>query len=256
MQLANRSRLLGVLAIVPIAFFAFATVASAQFGPPQTIFGSITDSAGVVPEKLPVQAIINDKVCGTGTTEFVGDGSARVTVFAVDVVAKEQTAGCGSDGAEVRIKIGDRFADQKALWRAGPMRVDILFGTGATPAPIPTFTATVPPTQAPASTPAPGTTATPGQTATIPSSDLTPGVTLTATVAGTEGPGAAATKTALTGGLSTTNQGGGGDSGGGGGFPVWGIVAVLLGVVGVAGGGVGVMMARARARERDAGLVS
>ncbi len=252
MNLATRTRLLGAVLIAHGVLFAFVTSAAAQsFGPPQTIFGSISDSAGTVPEKLPVQAIINGKVCGEGTTEFVGDGSSRVTVYAVDVVEKGQRADCGSDGAEVRIKIGDRIADQKALWRAGPLRVDILFGQGATPAPIPTFTPTTQPTLAPANTPAPGETPQPGAT-TSTTTEGTPGATITGTVPVSQTIAGAAATATLRGGLGTTEQNatGGGD-GDGGGLPVWGIAALILGVVGVAGGGVGVMMARSRARERD-----
>ena len=38
----------------------------------------------------------------------------------------------GRDGATVEIKIGDRFAPQTAVWRAGPMRLDVVFGDRAT----------------------------------------------------------------------------------------------------------------------------
>lgn len=258
MNLATRTRLLGAIVLLQGAMLLSVTTAAAQsFGPPQTIFGSITDSAGTVPDKLPVQALINGKVCGEGTTEFVGEGSSRVTVYAVDVVERGQRADCGSDGAEVRIKIGDRIADQKALWRAGPQRVDILFGGAATPAPIPTFTPTQPATATSASnTPVPGQTPQPIATgdATSGSTSATPGSSAVGTLPVSQTISSAdATATAtLRGGLATNEaNGGGGNDGDGGGLPVWGIAALVLGVVGVAGGGVGIMMARARARDRD-----
>ena len=246
-----RLRLFGALAVVALGFIAFAVPAAAQFGPPQTIFGSITDSSGPVADKLPIEAYVADKICGKGVTEFVGDGASRVTVFAVDVVSKEQTAGCGADGTEVRIKIGDRFADQKARWRAGPLQVDLVFGANATPQAIPTFTP-APTTAAPAQpTLARGT---PAIAATVIEGTPVAGASATAsaigsvTVSVTRPPNATPT---LVGGVISSVTGGTGGSGGGG-FPLWGIVVAILGVVAVAGGGVGILMARARARERDA----
>jgi hypothetical protein len=77
-------RLLPLAAIAAVSTFAV-QAASAQFSPPSTIFGSVTDSAGPVPENLPVEAYIGDKLCGTkGKTQFTGDGAARVTVYFVE----------------------------------------------------------------------------------------------------------------------------------------------------------------------------
>jgi len=221
------------------AFIALVAVAPvlAQFGPPSTIWGSVTDEQGTVAAGLRVEAYVGSTLCGVGATEFTGDGPARVTVYWVDVVAREQTAGCGNDGADVRVKIGDRFASQSALWRSGPVHLDVTFGNIA-PAPIPTFTPTPPPparsatavTTASAQATAPGT-AVPGETETP-----TPG---------SGGKGGAEIRP---GGLTTATDAA--NVGGDDGFPVWGILLIGAGVVGLAGVTVGIVAAR-RARADD-----
>lgn len=263
MIFSSQFRLIGAMLVV-VAGLATITTAGAQgFGPPQTIFGSISDSAGAVPDRLPIEAYIGDTLCGEGQTGFSGEGDSRVTVYAVDVFEVGQKEGCGTDGAVVRIKVGDRFADQTARWRAGPLQVDILFGSGATPVPIPTFTP-VPPTAvptnttaAPATVPATtdGATPTPGATGTgTPSpaagstSDAQTAATPSVTVAlSSTTPSATAT---LAGGVvsSVADSPGGGDDGD---LPVWGIVVAVLAGVAVVGGGVGLVMARSRARDGD-----
>ncbi len=254
-----QTRLLGAMLVVVAGLATITSVSAQGFGPPQTIFGSITDSGGPVAERLPVEAYIGETLCGKGSTEFVGEGASRVTVYALDVVEKGQTAGCGSDGVEVRIKIGDRFATQTARWRAGPLQVDILFGSNSTPAPIPTFTP-VPPTAVPTAAPA-TTEATPAGTPAA--TDGTPtGTTVASSTAETQGAATAsasvtvsmttspsATST-LAGGVVSSVAGGTG-SGDDDGLPVWGIVIAVLAGIAVLGGGVGLVMARARANDSD-----
>ncbi len=239
--------------------FAFAIVGSigagkafAQFGPPSTVFGSISDASGQVAEGLPIEAYIGDKVCGKGLTQFTGDGAARVTVYFADVVSREQTVGCGAENLDIRIKVGARFAAQTTKWRAGPVQLDLTFGN-ATPAPIPTFT--------PAPTRTPSVSSTSAGGTTVPAATQIPG-TPGATATGTPGqasssPSADASKTAtLAGGLRTNTPATPGSSGSGnddGGFPVWGIVVLVLGAVGVIGGAVGVLVARTRSANADPG---
>ena len=207
--------------------------ASAQFSPPSTVFGSISDSGGTVEAGVTVEAYIGDTLCGTkGKTEFTGDGDARVTVYVVDVVSEDQTPGCGRLNAQqqIRIRIGDRFAQQTATWDPGPVRLDVTFGN-ATPVPIPTFT------PAPTRTPDPAATPRPNQpVGTIP--------------AGSPGAGSPV-PTAPLGGITSATPGApssGGDSDGG--IPVWAIVLLVLGGIGAIGGGVGYVMARGN---RDGG---
>jgi hypothetical protein len=232
-------------AALPAAIFGALLLlqpASAQFQPPATVFGSISDAAGRVDAGLPVEAYIGDTLCGSkGKTEFTGEGDARVTVYVIDVVDEGQTPGCGRLNAkqQVRIKIGDRFASQTATWDPGPVRLDVTFGN-ATPVPIPTFTPT--PTRTPApptNTPRPGETLQP--VATIP-----PG-----------SPGAGSpVPTSPLGGITSGTPGasssaGGGDDGDGGGVPVWAVVLLVLGAVGVIGGGAGYMMSRSQRAQAD-----
>ena len=208
---------------------ALATVASAQFEPPSTVWGSVTDSAGPVEAGLPVEAYIGDTLCGTnGKTEYTGDGDARVTVYALDVVSEAQEEGCGKAGAEVRVKIGDRFADDTVGWEAGPVRLDVTFGS-ASPVAIPTFTPaptrTPEPTRA-GGTPAPGTT--PGAAETIP-------------------PGSPGAGSPVRGGVSTATPGVRASvDDDDGGFPVWGVVGIVLVVLAAVAGGAGYMLSRNR----------
>lgn len=246
-----------VLASVALASVAIMGVprATAQvFGPPMTLFGSITDSEGPVAVGLPVEAYVGDTLCGRGVTEATGEGDARVTVYAVHVVAREQTAGCGSLDAVVRVKIGERFASQTATWEAGPKQLDITFGS-ATPAPIPTFTPTPTRTAPPAGSPTqmtPTPQGTPNGTA--PGGSPTDGGMTTPQPTGTipaGSPGAGSPFPTTAGGVITSPPGGGGGASGGGGFPVWAAIVLVLGGIALVGGGVGFAMARSRANAAD-----
>lgn len=218
-----------------------AGTALAQFQPPSTVFGSINDQAGPVEAGLPVTAFIGGQLCGTGKTEYTGDGAARVTVYAVNVSSREDKAGCGVDGVVVTVKIGERTASQEAKWRAGPVRLDVTFGN-VTPVPIPTFT------------PAPTRTPTPPP----PTSTGTAAASGTATeVVGTipaGSPGAGSPIPTLKGGVTSSRPGNlqsndGGDSG----FPLWAVVIIVLGGIAVVGGGVGYAMSRGRNEDDDGG---
>ena len=236
------ARLLPLAAFVAV-FVTSVNAASAQFSPPSTVFGSVTDSGGGVPENLPVEAYIGSLLCGTkGKTQFTGDGAARVTVYFIDVLHESQTPGCGKDGADVRIKIGDRFAPQTTKWRAGPVQLDVTFGN-ATPAVIPTFT---PAPTTPTSTPRPGTTAAAVATAVAG----TPSAAGSSQPVGTipaGSPGAGSPVPTLRGGVtSSTPTAQQADASGGGGFPIWGVVLLVLAGVAALGGGVGYAMSRGR----------
>lgn len=250
----SRTATLAVTAVFMVAFAAIpvAKPARAQVpSPPMTVFGSVTDASGEVPADLAVEAYVGDKVCGKGKTQFTGDGSGKVTVYFADVVSREQTAGCGSEGVEVRIKIGDRFAPQTVKWAAGPKQLDVVFGN-ATPAAIPTFTPTPRPSVTPTSATARPSTPTAGASVTPPTASVSASVS----PAGSPSAEGSATGTAsptatLTGGI-VTEPGSAGDDDEPGGFPVWGYVAIGLGVLAAAGGGIGFAMARSRPVEDDA----
>ena len=222
----------------------------AQFGPPMSVFGSISDSAGAIDDGVTVEGYVGNTLCGKGRTQFTGDGEGRVTVYFVNVVSREQTSNCGTAGADVRIKIGERFAPGSVKWDAGPQRFDVTFGT-ATPAPIPTFTPTPPRTTPGASGTGPAGTPTPVGT---PAGPATPGAGGSATASGTATRAATGTASAtptLRGGVTSTGGGSGSGGGGDDGFPVWAAVVSVLGGVALVGGGVGFMMARNRGGEDD-----
>jgi hypothetical protein len=238
----------GTLALLVPALLAVAGLATASaqvFGPPATVFGSIADSDAPIEAGLPVEAYIGDRLCGEGLTEHTGEGSARVTVYWADVVSEGQTPGCGSDGVEVRIKIGERFAPQTTTWAAGPVHLDVTFGN-ATPAPIPTFTPTP---KREESAPAAGETPQPGSENT--DETATQG---NATPAGTipvGSPGAGSPVPTLRGGLASDVSGSSGGGDGGGGFPIWAAVVIVLGGIAAVGGGVGYAMSRGNRTQED-----
>lgn len=215
------------------------TTALAQMpsSPPSTVFGSVTDAAGVVPEGLPVEGYIGDKLCGNdGKTQFTGEGDARVTVYWVNIVADEQTSGCGKTGKDMRIKIGDRFAEQTGKWNVGAVRVDVTFGD-VTPAPIPTRT------PAPRNTTAGGSSTVETNAEGTPIAQASGSVVALGTIpAGS--PGAGSPYPTRAGGLTTANGAAGGGTGGGGGFPLWGVAILVLGGIAAVGGGVGYAMSR------------
>lgn len=238
----------GFLALASALFAttAFASVASAQMpGPPATVMGSIADSEGPVAGDVPVVAYIGDVECGQGHTYVLGEGDHQVTLYAVDVVSAGQTPGCGfgtpeSTGAEIRLKVGDRFAPQKVNWRAGAVRLDLTFGD-ATPAPIPTSTPT-PPRQPGAGPSGDANGSTGGNEGDAQGQEQVAEGTIPA-----GSPGAGSPVPTKRGGVTTagaTGGGGGGDDSGG--FPVWGIVVLVLGGVAAIGGGVGFAMSRTR----------
>lgn len=232
------------VALVGLNLPGVQNAAAQAFGPPMTLYGSVADSAGPVGAGVPAEAFIGETSCGKGKTELAGEAAGRVTAYVVDVVTREQKAGCGTLNAEVRIKIGERFATQTARWNAGPVRVDVTFGE-ATPAPIPTFTPTPTRTPGPEVTPNPPVTPTGGATGEATASPG-PG---TPTSAGTA---ASATSATPRGGVITQNQAGGGRSpGNGGGFPVWAAVVLILGAIAVVGGGAGFMLSRNRATPEE-----
>lgn len=242
---------LAVAAVVALAPPGLTGFASAQvFGPPMTVFGSVTDSSGDVPADLPIEALVGNTVCGRGKTQYTGDGDGRVTVYFADVVSREQTAGCGADGVEVQIKIGERIASQTLRWRPGPVQLDITFGD-ATPRPIPTFTPTPRPggstatVEPPTRTPTPRPT-TPAATSPGPSPSASPSPSPSPTRTGTP----TATPT-LAGGLVTRAATTPGEPPDDSGFPVWAIVVIALGALTAIGGGIGIVLARSRSQSDD-----
>jgi hypothetical protein len=224
------SQLLLTALALSLALFAGAVTANAQLpDPPSTITGSITDAGGNVPDGVRIEAYIGNTLCGESETVYTGDGDARVTVYVVDVVSDDQAGGCGEDGDAVRIKVGERLSPRAAVWEAGLVRFDIIFGENVTPKPIPTFT----PTNTPTITPTPTLNLSNGTSQ--PASTGTPGASAS--------PGSSATGTAdgITSSTPAPPASGDGD---GGGLPVWGAVVLAVVGLGLVGGGVGIYLTR------------
>lgn len=238
--------------------------------PPSTIGGSVTDADGDVPAGVPVEAVVNNKVCGTSETVYAGEGDERVTAYVVDVVSHRQTEGCGSSGDAVRIRIGDRLSPSAVEWEQGFVEFDIVFGD-TEPDVIPTFTPT-PEGQRSTPTPRQQTEATPtpgsggsggdgsggqggngdasssqddGEGSEDGDEDTTPSPTgengEDGTQTGTPEDGDDGTATATD---STPAPASAGSGDGDGGFPVWATILLVIGGVAAVGGGVGYYMAR------------
>ncbi len=222
-----------------MAFFAAGSIAVAQSptplgtlpDPPSTFVGSITDAAGEVPAGVAIEAYVGNNLCGESTTQYTGEGSARVTVYVVDVVSDSQTDGCGTDGAAVRIRVGDRISPKFTGWAAGLVRFDIIFGENVTPKPIPTAT----PTLTPIATATRSASATAGTVTGQGSGTPSPSRTTT---------GSATPSTTTTGVTSSTPAPPSSGDGGGGGFPVWGTVLIALFGLGLVGAGAGIYISR------------
>lgn len=230
--------------LTAVAAIAPAAAQQPPYGPPATVLGSVADSSGQVAPDLVVTALIGDVECGTGNTYLYGKPGEEVTLYVVDVVVEGQTAGCGRDGAEIRVRIGEREAEQTATWRAGAVRLDLTFGD-ATPAPIPSPSPTATrPAQPTANTSDPsGTPETNAEGTPVPAAEATedPSATIPA-----GSPGAGSPVPTRAGGVTSAQANAGGGGGDSGGFPIWGIVMLVLGGIAAVGGGVGYAISRNR----------
>ncbi len=254
--------LAAMFAVVALSFGLVAHSAQAQQipPPPAFIYGSITDADGPVPEGIPVEAIVNDNVCGQTETRYVGDGDGQITFYAIDVHAHGQTEGCGRPGDPIRLRVGDRLVPGTVTWETGiPVHNDIVFGD-ATPAPIPTVTPT--PEGADPATPSPDQGQEPPDSENQTPSPAGEGDDSTsgpggepANGQGGDSPGDDADAEELEGQLTSATPGqeaaGATTGNGGGGMPVWAVLLLVVGGIAVAGGGIGYMMARGSAKSDE-----
>ncbi len=243
---ATLPRMVAALLVAGLALVSVQRVA-AQFGPPSTFLGTVADAERTIEDGMLVEAYVGDTLCSLpsgGPSDSItfpyGEGEGHVTFYIVDVVAAEQIEGCGRDGAEVRIKINGRFANQTGLWRRGLVRMDVTFGD-VEPAVQPTQTPT-PAAPAESPTPAGGDsqTAEAGGTA----SSGSPGVATSPP----DGGSALSAAQTRPGGLGSSVDATTFEKGGG--FPVWGILLIGLGALSLAGGAIGIVAAQ-RSREDE-----
>jgi hypothetical protein len=121
---------LGVLAVAAAALPA---IALAQSGvppkPPATFYGTVP--AGAVQGQGVIAIVSNgalSTVCGSGKVQPDTD-HGNVLSYAVDVVAADQTAGCGTPGATVRFY----FTPAPGSTAGGALVVDTATWNGAGP---------------------------------------------------------------------------------------------------------------------------
>ena len=95
--------------------------ASAQGGPaslPLAFNGTITDPEGAVAAGLNVETYIGDREesCNNSSAMTYRRAGESVTRYWVTVAHSSQLAGCGAEGAQVRFRIGDRYAATTGTW--------------------------------------------------------------------------------------------------------------------------------------------
>lgn len=118
--------------------------ALAQPSVPATFFGSITINGAPAPTGTDVRGFVDGLDCtqsAPGERPAVREGGA--TAYVIAVVHESQRTGCARPGVTVTFTIDGVEADQRSLWQAGPIRVDLSIGPGEI-IPLPTATATVP----------------------------------------------------------------------------------------------------------------
>ena len=125
---------LGALGVAAAALPAIAIAQGAPPKPPATFYGTVP--AGVVAGQGVVAIVANgaqSTVCGVGIVQPDTDHGNALS-YAVDVVAADQTPGCGTVGATVRFYFtpapgsatGGSLAVDTGSWPgAGPVKKDI-----------------------------------------------------------------------------------------------------------------------------------
>ena len=137
-SLAPLALLLGCLAVAVGVAVGPSEAAPAQTNPPtqpSTFFGTVTAPDREVAGGLDVVAYIGDTVCSQDTPEQTiptGEDGEAVTNYRVDVLSTHQKEGCGVEGAVVRFKIGDQFANETGSWLDEPQELNLTLPAGPT----------------------------------------------------------------------------------------------------------------------------
>ena len=205
---------------------------------PATFYGSVTVDGRPAESGTEVRGLVGGVDCtqsAPGERPVLRDGDTAA--YVLYVVHDSQRPGCARDGSTVTFTIGGRPATQTAIWKPGPIRLDL--STGAEPPiPLPSPTGTIAAaigTAVGATVPPPtGTVARP--TGPPPTDDVTFG-TASAT-ASREAAGAPGSE--------------GDDSDGGSG--VLSVIFIAVAALAAVGGGLGIYRAgRGRPNTHDAG---
>lgn len=222
------------------ALLAFAASAWAQPSVPATFYGSVTVDGAPAEAGLEVRGFVDGADCSQsspGERPIIRDGGT--SAYVLYVVHETQRPGCARDGSTITFTIGERAAVQTAVWKPGPMRLDLSVGA-APPIPLPSPTGTIASAVQTAEGPSGGSGAgtTPGGSATVLNRPTGTPPTDDVRFDGTPVPGGTpqAPETARDG-----------DDGGSGLAIVLGALAVLA----IAGGALGIVLAR-RQRAKEA----
>ena len=115
-----------IAAMAAVLTLSIIAGASAQGGPPRlpaSFEGTVTAPEGPVAAGLPVVAEIGGKRCNDrDAATFLHDGDIWYVVIVDHSSTGPDFAGCGALGAEVRFKVGDRYATQLGTWSIVPPR--------------------------------------------------------------------------------------------------------------------------------------
>ena len=221
------------IALTTVVAFAIAasTAAVAQPSVPATFYGSVTVDGEPAQAGLEVRGFINGADCSQsapGERPVIRDG--ETTAYVLYVVHESQRPGCARDGSTISFTIGGRTTVQTAVWKPGPMHLDLSVGD-APPIPLPSPTGTIAAAVQTAQGQGAGVVGTPGTSTTALARPTGTPPTDDVRFDGTPVPG---------GTPLAPNTADGSDDGGAGLATVLGVLAVLA----IAGGALGVVLAR------------
>lgn len=123
-RIAKAGALMAALALVPAAYFGVGQLTEAEAQgfppePPSTFWGTIQGASAGDGVAAAIGSGASSRSCGTGTV-LTHSGS---TVYVIDVITDDQTAGCGDTGRTIRFYIapkdpggGGRFATPTVTW--------------------------------------------------------------------------------------------------------------------------------------------
>lgn len=132
-----------ILALTCLIALAIAMSASAQPSVPATFYGSVTVDGAPAAAGLEVRGFVDGVDCSQsapGERPVIRDG--QTAAYVLYVVHESQRPGCARDGSAITFTIGGRPTVQTAVWKPGPMRLDLSVGD-APPIPLPSPTGTI-----------------------------------------------------------------------------------------------------------------
>lgn len=129
--------------LLALAFAALANLAFAQQPPqlPAVFYGTVSVDGAAVPEGTEVRAFVGGQDCSQDAARARREGD--VSVYVVTVMHDSQRAGCGSPGASVTFRVGEREAGQRGAWQTGQQLLNLNAGRGE-PLPLPSPTPETP----------------------------------------------------------------------------------------------------------------